>query len=121
MPKEIYLPPAELEAARLPDEPERDPVDDVLTDLCRQEIEHWLSRIGARSEDRLIIWLWCRGLKDREIAEGLRKYFPLASESLTVAALTKRRQRLLYLIEKKAGVDLGLITVIRAAFKRDVH
>lgn len=118
MVKEIYLPPAELEAARAPELPDRDPLDEVLTDLCRQEIEYWLSRIGARSEERMIIWLWCRGLSDREIAEGVGRYFISAAEGVTANAIKKRRRRILQKINKKSGVDLGLITVIREAFRQ---
>ena len=121
MAKEIYLPPAELEAARAPELPETDPLDEVLTDLCRQEIEYWLDRIGARSEERMIIWLWCRGFSDKEIAEGLAKYFPARFGDATLWAVTKQRQRIIYRMNKTAGADLGLITVLRDAFKRNVQ
>ena len=117
MVKEIYLPPAEIEAARAPELPETDPLDEVLTDLCRQEIEYWLDRIGARSEERMIIWLWCRGLSDREIAEGVGRCFVMAAESNTAEAVKKRRQRIIWRINRAAGVDLGLITVLHEAFK----
>lgn len=119
MAKEIYLPPAGLETAspvgdQLPDS---DPLDGVLTDLCRTEIEYWLDRIGARSEERMIIWLWCRGLSDREIAEGVGRCFVMAAESNTAEAVKKRRQRIIWRINRAAGVDLGLITVLHEAFK----
>lgn len=117
MVKEIYLPPAELEAARAPELPETDPLDEVLTGLCRTEIEYWLDRIGARSEERMIVWLWCRGLSDREIAEGVGRCFVMAAESMTVNAVKLRRLRLIKRINDKAGADLGLITVLHEAFR----
>ena len=58
------------------------------------------------------------GLSDREIAEGVGRYFISAAEGVTANAIKKRRRRILQKINKKSGVDLGLITVIREAFRQ---
>jgi len=96
-------------------------IDDVLVGLCFEEVEFLLDRIGATDSERLIVTMWCRGLSDAEITAGMSEYFPVSFGEVNVGAMTKRRQRIIYRMNKTAGKDLGLITVLHEAFKRNVH
>ena len=121
MAKTIYVPNEWLESKAAAVEDDADALDEVLVGLCMEEVQFLLDRIGASSSDRLIIMLWCRGFSDKEIAEGLAKYFPARFGDATLWAVTKQRQRIIYRMNKTAGADLGLITVLRDAFKRNVQ
>lgn len=94
---------------------------DYFAGLCAREVDYLCCSIALDDFNRLLVGLHCLGFTDKEIAERLLRYLPhLCTEtSVKPENIKERRRDIIRRIEAKHGEAVGLITVMRRAFRGD--
>ena len=91
-----------------------------LVDLALVEVKTLCRRIRLDRINTELIILHSKGFSDKRIAEGINSNYTraLCGKTLTEKAVSNRRYRAYQKMQYVAGENLGIITVLRQAFRR---
>lgn len=94
--------------------------EEPLTGLCFDEIEEILDTVTFSLNEKqnktiqVIILMHCYGFSDNQIANGLNI---IRKKKIGRTGVFNARKKALEQIEKQYGTQIGLITILREAFK----
>lgn len=91
-----------------------------LVDLCLVEVRYLCTRIKLDCINTELIVLHAKGFSDSRISEQMNLYFPSCKE-LTPDSVKHRRYYIYRKMQETAGVNLGIITVMRQVFGRNAR